>query len=103
MVTKVNFDDPIFQEYPDRLYMYFKAWQPVEKVRKLIAKGIHALIIYEGNDLDIGDRVTVCVSKDFTRGGYTYTYEYGDSACELRLSRILNDILELFEKEEHAS
>ncbi len=100
MPTKVNFNDPVFQQYPDRLYMYFRAWQPIVELQKLVSKGIHVLMFYEGDSLDPRDRVTVCISKDLNRGGYTYTYEYRDEWGEVRLSKMMADIYELYEKED---
>lgn len=98
--TKVNFNDSIFQEYPDRLYMYFGSWQPIKELQKLVSMGIHVFMFYEGDSLDPHDRVTVCVSKDLKRGGYTYTYEYRDGWSELQLSKMMSDIYELYKKED---
>ena len=98
--TKVNFNDPIFQEYPDRLYMYFGSWQPIKELQKLVSIGVHVFMLYEGDSLDPHDRVTVYISKDLKRGGYTYTYEYRDGWSELQLSKMMSDIYELYEKED---
>lgn len=99
MPTKVNFNDSIFQEYPDRLYMYFGSLQPIMELQKLVSIGIHVFMFYEDDSLDPRDRVTVYISKDLKRGGYTYTYEYRDEWSELRLSKMMSDIYELYEKE----
>lgn len=100
LTSKVNFNDPIFQEYPDRLCMYFGAWQPIKELQKLVSRGIHVFMFYEGDDLDVHDRVTVCISKDLKRGSYTYTYEYRDEWSEIQLSKMMSGIYELYKKED---
>lgn len=100
LTTKVNFNDPIFQEYPDRLCMYFGAWQPIKELQKLVSRGVHVFMFYEGDDLDAHDRVTVCISKDLKRGSYTYTYEYRDEWSEIQLSKMMSGIYELYKKED---
>ncbi len=100
LTTKVNFNDPIFQEYPDRLYMYFGAWQPIMELQKLVSRGVHVFMFYEGDDLDAHDRVTVCISKDLKRGSYTYTYECRDEWSEIQLSKMMSGIYELYKKED---
>lgn len=100
LTTKVDFNDPIFQEYPDRLCMYFGAWQPIKELQKLVSRGVHVFMFYEGDDLDAHDRVTVCISKDLKRGSYTYTYEYRDEWSEIQLSKMMSGIYELYKKED---